>query len=90
MNIQLSCQYIGTVYLAPDLRQFLHFFDFLLAVLRREMQLQGNLYDPSGIQNMRLVHMQLAFFVVRCFEYKSVSLCNVTHSVRLKCPTIVI
>lgn len=55
-------------------------FDVMLAALRTETQLHSNLYDLSGKQNARLVHMQLAFFVERCLEYKSADLCNVRYS----------
>jgi hypothetical protein len=51
----------------------------VLAALRRETQLQGDLCDVPGILKVKLVHRQLAFFALFCLEYKVVSLYDVTH-----------
>lgn len=55
--------------------------EFLLAALRRETQLQGDLCDVPGILKVGLVQRQLAFFALLCLEYKFASLLDVTHYV---------
>jgi hypothetical protein len=53
--------------------------EFLLAALRRETQLQGDLCDVLGILKVGLVHRQLAILALLCLEYKVASLLGVTH-----------